>query len=213
MASYYLGGDENRTGPFAEAEIVRRIEDGSLRGNDLCRREDSVDWLPVSTVRSVTTAEPSQAGPLFLYIPVARLILMSILSFGLSEMYWLYRNWQYVQRQDSLRISPSGRAIFGVFYCHNLLRRIHEDKDARSLQIPTFSPNGLATGWVVLIIVSNVLSRVPGVAATMIAAFIPSFLCLVNERRAPGQRYNRWTWGQIVLLVFGVIIWALLLVP
>jgi hypothetical protein len=35
--------------------------------------------------------------PLFLYIPVIRLILMSIISFSTYEFYWIYRNWRYLK--------------------------------------------------------------------------------------------------------------------
>ena len=89
------------------------------------------------------------------------------------------------------------------------------------MQMSSFSPGGLATGWVVLLIFANVLSRAPSIAATIIAAFVPSFLCLVpvqnyvnaaSERRNPGQSYYRWSSGHVVCLVFGIIIWALLLI-
>jgi hypothetical protein len=143
----------------------------------------------------------SQAAPLFLHISVTRLILMSIVSFGCYEAYWIYRNWRYLKERDNLTISPFWRGVFGVFFCHSLLRRIHEDKEARSLQLPSFSASGLATGWVVLMIISNVLTRAPGISATIVAALIPSYLCLVpvqdyvnsvTERRSPGQPYYRW---------------------
>jgi hypothetical protein len=224
VAGYYLASDGKQTGLFEEAEVLRRIEAGVLSSNELCWRAGMADWLPIATVLSVATQRPSPpplpATTLFLYIPVARLILMSIVSFSLYEAYWMYKNWRYVQERDNLKIQPFWRAVFGIFFCHSLLRRIHEDNEARSLQVPSFSPNGLATGWVVLMIITNALSRVPGITASIVAVFIPSFLCLVpvqnylnsvNEQRSPGQRYYRWSWGQIVLLVAGVLFWALLL--
>jgi hypothetical protein len=162
----------------------------------------------------------AHAKPLFLYIPVARLILMSIVSFGLYEQYWIYKNWRYVKERDNLPINPFWRAVFGFFYCHSLLRRIHEDADMRSITMPSFSPNGLATGWVVLLIIARVVSRFPDIPASMVAAFIPSFLCLVpvqnyvnlvTERGNFGHEFHRWSWGQILCLVIGVVIWAGLL--
>ena len=232
LASYYLESDGKQTGPFEEADILRLVEEGVLSSSDLCRREDMPDWLPIATALGVAAQRLSppaipplnavpQATPLFLYVPAARLILMSILSFSLYEAYWMYRNWCYVKKRDNLNILPFWRAVFGIFFCHALLRRIHEDKEAGSLQVPSFWPNGLATGWVVLMIVSNAISRAPGVVASMVSAVIPSFLCLVpvqnyinsvTERRSPGQPYYGWSWGHIVCLVIGVIVWALLLV-
>jgi hypothetical protein len=167
--------------------------------------------------------QPEQAvvstGPLFLYIPPARLIVLSILSMSLYAAYWIYRNWRYVKERDRLDIQPFWRGIFGILFCHSLLRRIHADEEARAVEVPTFSPGGLATGWVILMLIANLLSRAPGVFASVIAAFIPSFLCLVpvqsyvnsvTEKRNPGLPYYGWSSGHIVCLVVGVIFWAVL---
>lgn len=161
------------------------------------------------------------SNPLFLYIPSARLILLSIVSMSLYEAYWIYKNWRYIKERNGLKISPFWRGVFGIFFCHSLLRHIHQDKDARAVQEPTFSASGLATGWVILIIIANIVMRAPGIAASIIAAFIPSFLCLVpvqnyinsvTEKQNPSQQFCGWSSGHIVCLVFGLIIWALILI-
>jgi hypothetical protein len=161
----------------------------------------------------------SQA-PLFLRIPVPRLILLSILSFSLYEMYWIYKNWRYVKERDSAGIRPFWRGVFGVFYCHGLLRRIHQDREARSVQRPAFSPGNLATGWVILVVISNRVSRAPGVAVGVVSALIPSFLCLVpvqkyinavEEKRNGEGRFYGWSSGHILCVVLGALMWSGLL--
>ena len=140
---------------------------------------------------------------------------------SLYEAYWIYKNWRYIRERDGLNISPFWRGFFGIFFCHSLLRRIHEDQEARAYQQPAFSPGSLATGWVVLLIVANAISRAPSIAASIVSAFIPSFLCLapvqnyinaVTEKRNPTQKAYGWSSGHIVCLVFGIIVWALLLI-
>ncbi|HOU69212.1 MAG TPA: hypothetical protein PKW49_11675 [Paludibacteraceae bacterium] len=175
-------------------------------------------------INSVITGIPNPATPyrpLFLYIPTSRLIILSIVSMGVYEIYWIYKNWRYIKERDGLNISPFWRGWFGIFYCHSLLRRIHSDTEARAFIQPSFSPGGLATGWVLLLILSNIVGRAEEIIASIIAAFIPSFLCLapvqnyinsVEEKRNPGQQYYKWSSGHIVCLVFGVIVWALLLI-
>lgn len=167
------------------------------------------------------TQQTQSQTPLFLRIPVLRLIILSIVSFSLYEAYWIYKNWRYIKERDGLAIRPFWRGIFGIFFCHSLLRRVHEDKDARLMQSPAFSPGGLATGWVILLIVGNVVGRLPSTAASVISAFVPSFLFLVpvqnyinsvEEKRSPGQGFYGWSSGHIVCLVIGVIVWALLLI-
>ncbi|HNQ51446.1 MAG TPA: hypothetical protein PKL03_08420 [Candidatus Omnitrophota bacterium] len=167
------------------------------------------------------TKQTQFSGPLFMRIPVGRLIFLSILSFSLYEAYWIYKNWRCIKERDGLKIRPFWRGIFGIFFCHSLLRRIHDDKEAGAVIAPEFSPQALATGWVILMLLSNVLSRVPGMAASIIAAIIPSFLCLVpvqkyinavEKKRDPVSQFHPWSKGHIVCIVYGIIIWLLVLV-
>ncbi len=195
MSSYYIAKAGNQTGPYEESEIRRQVEEGTLTSNDLCWREGMADWQPIGTVFALGPEKPSpppipptvtdgfeQSAPLFLYIPVGRLIILSIVSMSLYEVYWVYKNWRYIKERDKLNIRPFWRGVFGIFFCHSLLRRIHEDKEGRSVQMPSFSPGGLATGWVVLVIIANIISRAPSIAASIISAFVPSFFCLVPVR-------------------------------
>ena len=163
---------------------------------------------------------PHRLQPFFLYIPISRLIILSIASFGLYEMYWMYRNWRYIKERHILNISPFWRGWFGIIFCYNLLRTIYRDKAARSILEPSFSPGWLATGWIVFFMISYIIGQADELLASAISAFVPSFLFLapvqkyintVEERRNSGQ-YYKWSSGHIVCLVFGVVFWALLLI-
>ena len=187
--------------------------------------EREVARIRAARSSSKQTATPSSSaakpqGDLFLYVPVTRLIILSIASFGAYKAYWIYKNWNFIKEREGLNIHSFWRGIFGVFFCHSLLRKIHGDKEARAFVEPTFSPGTLATAWVILVIVSNIFSRVPGIVASIIAAVIPSYLCLVpvqnyinsvTRRQSPGTTYYGWSSGHIVCLVFGVIVWGLAL--
>lgn len=241
MSSYFVARNGVQSGPFDEAEVQRQVRAGALSPKDYCWREDMVGWRPIAEVvdlrAGVSTPPPlppemmasapapgphisAPATPLFLYIPTHRLIWMSIVSFGIYEAYWIYRNWSYIKERDHLDIRPFWRGFFGLFYCHSLLRRMYLDPEARTFQMPTFSPSSLATWWLVLRIVSNVIGRFPTSGPSMVAAFIPSFLCLtpvqqyvndVTAKRNPGMAYYRWSWGHIACLVPGLLIWAALI--
>jgi len=163
---------------------------------------------------------PVAQHSIFLRIPAWRLIALSIVSFGIYEGYWIYRNWRYVKERDNLNFQPFWRGLFGVFYCHSLLQRIHEDVEARATRTPSFSPKALATGWVICIIVSNLISRLPAVEAIFISPFIPAFLFLlpvqayinaVEDKRLPSQGFYPWSTGHLVCIVSGLAIWGILL--
>ena len=122
---------------------------------------------------------PTQSNTLFLYIPVARLIVLSIVSGGIYEAYWIYKNWRYIKERKHMIIRPFWRGVFGVFFCHSLLKQIHSDKEATALLEPSFSAGGLATGWVILMIAANLIGRVPGIAAAIIAVWFKDLLAAV----------------------------------
>jgi hypothetical protein len=163
----------------------------------------------------------TSSGPLFLYIPISRLVTMSIISSGLYDAYWIYKNWRYIKERDNIDILPFWRGIFGVLFCHSLLRRIYNDKEARSVLIPSFSPGLLATGWVILTLFARIMTRFASSSTTIIiASLVPTFLFLapvqeyintVTKMTNPSQAYYGWTLGQLLCLVFGVINWTILL--
>lgn len=53
-----------------------------------------------------------------------RLLLLTILSMGFYRIFWFYKNWAAVQKIQKLDISPLSRALFSIFYCHELFSKI-----------------------------------------------------------------------------------------
>jgi hypothetical protein len=148
--------------------------------------------------------------PLFLYISIVKFVLVSIFSLGIYEVYWIYKNWCYIKERDNLNILPFWRAVFGVFFIHSLLNRIFNDKDAGEFEAPSFDANALATGWVIVTILSNLLSRLPG-AIGYLVLFIPAFIFLIpvqkyinsmTTKRNPYQEYYGWTLGQVLCIIY-----------
>ena len=161
--------------------------------------------------------EAQRSGPPFLCIPIARLIVLSILSCGIYEAYWIYEHWAHIKRRHGLKISPFWRGAFCVFYCHSLLKRIHADAEMRAIQEPSFSPRGLANGWIIAIIAANFVDLAPGAIATFGAFLVPSYLFFVPaqkyvnsaiHKKDPTQPYHRWSFGHVLCLVLGLVIWV-----
>jgi hypothetical protein len=163
---------------------------------------------------------PTAGKPLFLYIPVSRLILLSIFSCGAYQAYWIYKNWWFISKRENSQIRPFWRGVFGILFCHSLLWRIHDDDEARGIQVPGFSPAHLATIWLGLVVVANTVGRAPG-SVGIIAAFLPSFLCFVpvqnhinrlSRKRNANEAYYGWSAGHILCVIIGILIWARLFV-
>lgn len=231
MSAWYYVRNGQQNGPVGSPELRDLVAQGQLGPDDLVWAEGMVDWQPARSLDGVQWPLPSAAAegvratssatqPLFLYVPISRFILLSIVSGGMYEAYWIYKNWQYVKERDHLEFSPFWRGFFGLFYCHSLLRRIHEDQQARRYVQPSFSPGGLTTGWVLLRLAANFGDRATGFAETLICCLIPAYLFLlpvqkhlnaVARKQNPKQPYYGWSAGHIVCLVWGACLWSMIL--
>lgn len=179
--------------------------------NDQVDRQTPVPSAPVGI------GEGYRATPCFLYVSGLRLILMDLLTVGLFEQYWFYRNWRYLRDRDKLDISPFWRTWLNIFFVHELFRRMRED--------PLLAPAGRgpspagwhATLWIVTTLASGVLSRFSNEYAALLGSVLglSSFFCLLpaqrfvnraNAARAPRPKMSPWTGWQYGLVVIGIII-------
>ncbi len=157
-------------------------------------------------------------GSKFLYIQTWRFIFLSILSMGIFDAYWIYKNWRYLKERDDLFIKPFWRGSFGIFFIHSLLDEIYSDEETNSIKEAEFPAKMLATFWLVLIVGSRLLGRVENLEINVIALFLSllSILFLlpvqkyindVNEALETPPEYHEWSGGQILCLIAGIVMW------
>ena len=102
---------------------------------------------PNSTVADVPL-QASVAEPPFFAVSLTKLVIMSACTLSLYEIYWFYRNWQYIRRRERSNISPAPRAIFAVFYCYQCFARVRA-YDVEKNDSSTLLAGPLAIGWIV----------------------------------------------------------------
>ena len=167
----------------------------------------------------------SESGPppaMYLHIPITRLLLMSAVSLGLYEVYWIYKNWQYVKERDGLEIHPFWRAVFGIFFIYGIMDMIRNDEEMNNLVEANFSPGFLAAGWIALTVVSNLASRAENFTFSLIPYLlsyasvlflvpVQAYVNRVNAMMQPRPAWARWSKGHIVCLIIGIIGWLLIL--
>lgn len=122
-----------------------------------------------------------------------------------------------MQQRDRLDIRPFWRGFFGIFFFHSLLRRVHEDLEARQFATPTFSPGALGSIFVILVMLRRVSDRLSEkFPIMMIGALLPAYLCIVPVQsyvnqvaklRNPNSPQHPWTKGQFIVLAIGAVIW------
>lgn len=57
-------------------------------------------------------------------VSLDKFIILSILSFGLYEIWWIYKAWLFFKQKENIDIIPTLRAIFSIFFLYGLLKKI-----------------------------------------------------------------------------------------
>jgi len=194
-------------------------------GNEIS--SDKINFCPECGVEiSLKTDEGSVRH--FLYIPMSRYIIMSLITFGLYQIYWIFKNWEYLKNRDGMDIHPFWRGVFGIFYCHELLRAMHDDVILNKNKPAQFNHSALATGWVIIVIISYLINRISGTLKSdnlvllsfvviivllviELAFFIPvqRYVNEVNEMINPDVDYYPWSVGHFVLIGIAVVIFGI----
>ena len=84
----------------------------------------------------------------------AKLVVMSVVTLGLYQVFWFYQNWRQVRDVHGEDIWPVPRAIFSVIFCFSLFRRL-EDEAALRGQVDAPSPALHAVAFFLLTLASR----------------------------------------------------------
>jgi hypothetical protein len=172
---------------------------------------------PTAAVADVPLHEGAAEEPLFFAVSPLKLVVMSLCTFGLYEVFWFYWNWKMLKSQGH-DVWPVPRAIFGIFFCHSMFGEIRDRGAAMGIQ-PRLPSTGYAWGWVI----AQLTWRAPGAYGLL---FFLSILFMVpvqihanriNTAAAPGHapndRFTLWNWvavvlggGMLVLTAIGVFL-------
>jgi len=145
----------------------------------------------------------------YYHVPLAQLIIFSILTFGLFELYWFYKNWKIIKIREGRKIRPLWRAVFVYFYCYTFFKRILTTAKNKGCQV-NVSPILLAIFYIVLGILIelpspydalSLLSIIPLVYANGIVSSINQ---QVSEEPLEKFRFNL---PLTLFIVVGVLAW------
>ncbi len=73
--------------------------------------------------------DPSAAEQVFYPVRLSKFIPMTILTFGMYELYWAFRQWRWVRVHKGEKIWPTWRAIFGVITNFSLFPRMARESE------------------------------------------------------------------------------------
>ena len=166
---------------------------------------------PRAQVADRPFADPG--GTLFFPAGLSKLSVMSVVTFGLYEVYWFYKNWSDIKTREGIKINPVLRAIFYPLFAYSAFKRI-KDKGAEVGAQTGYSPGALATA-VFLLIASTYLPD--PVWLISLLSFVPllpvqSAVNRINAKVAPdADRNTRFSGWNVFGVVLGILFWAVVL--
>ncbi len=145
------------------------------------------------------------SAPLYFPVSTTKLVVMSLCTLSLYQIYWFYKNWWHVKEREPSTIRPALRSLFAIFFCYSLFSKVRKTASENSINV--YVPAGnLATLW----ILSALLSGLPD--PYWLIGFLAIFLLVpvqiatnqINARMAPiHDRNERFSAGNIATVVIG----------
>jgi glutaredoxin len=142
-----------------------------------------------------------------LYFPVSKLklILMSLCTLGLYEIYWFYKNWKLIKTRTGQNLSPFWRAIFSIIFCYPLFKHIQDSADSQGCK-SNINPGWLLVAYIAL----NVTWRLPDpLFIISLLTFLPlipvqGVINDLNLKTAPqAERNDRFSVTNFAVLIIG----------
>ncbi|WP_151714991.1 hypothetical protein [Acinetobacter sp. TUM15071] len=147
-------------------------------------------------------------------ISMKRFIILSITSFGLYQIWWMFKAWRFFAIKDNLNIMPALRAIFSIFFLYALFNRIQgyaqENGYTRS-----FSAAWMFAGYLVVTFASHLPDPYWLIALFNFIFLIPAFVTL-NYAKTHADQVNsviqeKLSTAHLVIIIFGSLWWLLVL--
>ena len=143
-----------------------------------------------------------------------KFIFLSVISFGLYPIWWMFEAWRFFMQKDRLDIMPAARAVFAFLFLYPLLDEIKDYAEQRGAACD-FSTGFLYGGFLIL----SLLARLPDpywlVSVFAFIFLIPAFQALNHAKRStPGLSIieaRGFSMPQIILIIAGAIFWLLVL--
>lgn len=142
-------------------------------------------------------------------------IVLSIMTWGLYNAWWMYKSWKTLKERFVLDIMPVMRTIFAIFFIYNLFDRIQNYARNNGYR-ETFSSAGLGLGFILL----NLTGRLPEpfwlIALLAFVCLIPPYkalnYALLNMEYSDFKEQESFNTRQIVLIILGAAFWGLVLI-
>lgn len=203
MSQWFYSENGKDFGPLSTAKIADAVMSGKLelfsyvlssRDNKWVKVQDVPEIMDVihkpaphpifddvaaaqfsQFIQSGTPWEETEA--VYYNISARKMLWMQLITFGLFEIYWFFRQWWYYSSHSKRVRLPFFLAQFlFVFFAYKIFKEIENDKDLNKAMRAPWSARTLALIWYLGIPV--VLFLIPTLNYSIIPAFISTLLAI-----------------------------------
>lgn len=138
----HISRDGQSFGPYSDVEVRNYLGTGHIKASDLAWQEGQSEWKPLNTLPGfegysalVPPVIPTPAIPEadYHHVSTFKFIVLSIVTFGIYDLYWFYKNWKFIRNRDGSSISPFWRMFFAPIWCYSLSKDVTERKGDSNL--------------------------------------------------------------------------------
>lgn len=213
---YHLDGQQR--GPVSDSGLRNLLREGVIDADAPVWTEGMGQWESalIALPRYVPAAQqPLYGEAVFFPVSAMKFAIMSLLTFGLYELYWGYRQWSYLKRSQGLKISPFWRAWFQLFFTYGLLKYIRGTALQHGSRVE-YSSGWLTVGYLVTLVIGSRLPVPYGIVGALAWLFLLPVVNAVNEvNRALGTsadqlntKLAKWNWLAVAI---GGLMWLAIL--
>ncbi len=87
-----------------------------------------------SATSSIETDAVKNSEVYFFTTSTLKLVLMSICTFGMYELYWFYKNWMLIKKRTKQNIIPFWRAFFAPLWAYSCFKHIKTVAGERNIE-------------------------------------------------------------------------------
>lgn len=147
-------------------------------------------------------------------ISTSKFVIFSILSFGLYNYWWMFKEWRFFQQKENIKIMPAFRAIFAIFFLYSLLKRIISFAESAQYS-KNYSSGFLYIAYIFTPILTSSMDPYGVIIILTTVYLIPAFQAINYAKRNSENiqtiELNKLTTPQIILVILGSIFWLLVI--
>lgn len=141
----------------------------------------------------------------FWYVDANKLAVMSLVTFRLYEIFWLYKNWTYIKTARNGKMQPFWRAWFSPIWIYPLLKEVAEEGKQRN-SADELPAGQLAIAYVVLFLCGRFLQgqlQVIGWFSFIPLLSVQEYINSINKEQSTTPINSRFTAVNWIAILVG----------